>query len=93
MYTKLAASEIEALSSIIKTKQLPRSLAALDIGVSVPTLNKMLGPKRKGDWATNSNIARTVRLYLTRNGCPCADGSKVIDDIIQRAVNRKKRAA
>jgi hypothetical protein len=92
MYTKLTASELDALKAIIQQKQLPRTLASLDIGVSLPTLNNMIGPKRKGDFGTNSGIARTVRLYLTRNGCSCGEGGKVVDDIIRRAVNRTKRA-
>jgi len=92
MYTRLTVNEIEAVRAVIKKKNLPRTLAALDIGVSVPTLNNMLCPKSQGDFGTNSRIARTVRLYLTRNGSQTCEESKVEDAIIRRAVNRKKRA-
>jgi hypothetical protein len=91
MYVTVSEAEVKTLAKIVKRKGLPRTLAALDIGVSVPTLNKMLGPRCVGDWPTNSAIAHKLRHYISMNGGRIEMASKAVDELIRRAESIKNR--
>jgi len=88
MKTVLTIDERVDLRTLLENNKMNRVLGAVDIGVSLPTLNNILSPSHKGDYATFTSTARKVRSWMARMA-----GEPAVQDIEQqvRARARKRR--